>query len=94
MLYFHFTNTTTYINFAQDCSQPSTPGTPGLKKKAAPGSLALNQGRVVEPVLVHSGVILTMLQLLPAMHHDEVCNVAFIVHLVNTNYNTMTCLLS
>ena len=73
------------IYFAQDCSQPSTPGTPGHKKKAAPGSLALNQGRVVEPVLVHSGVILTMLQLLPAMHHDEVCNVAFLVHFVNTN---------
>ena len=49
------------------------------------GSLALNQGRVVEPVLVHSGVILTMLQLLPAMHHDEVCNIAILVHFVNTN---------
>ena len=47
---------------------PSTPATPGHKKRF---QLNLNQGRPVEPVLVHSGVIVTMLQLLPAMYHES-----------------------
>ena len=52
-------------------STPSTPPTPGSKKKLTP--LALNSGpRAGEPMLVHSGVVLTVMQLLPAMwdqHH-------------------------
>ena len=50
-------------------SQPTTPGTPGHKKKLPP--LNLNQGKTYEPILVHSGVIVTILKLLPNMYHDS-----------------------
>ena len=50
-------------------SLPSTPGTPGAKKKLPP--LNLNQGKTVEPILVHSGVLVTILKLMPSMYHDR-----------------------
>ena len=50
-------------------SVPTTPGTPNQKKKLPP--LNLNQGKTIEPILVHSGVIVTILQLVPGMYHDE-----------------------
>ena len=43
--------------------------TPNQKKKLPP--LNLNQGKTIEPILVHSGVIVTILQLVPGMYHDE-----------------------
>ena len=48
-------------------TEVTTPGTPVTKKK--PCDLALNQKREVEPVLVHSGALLAILQLLPSMYH-------------------------
>ena len=47
----------------------STPGTPGTKKK--PCALPLNQRREADPVLVHSGALLAILQLLPSMFHPK-----------------------
>ena len=48
-------------------TEASTPTTPGTKKK--PCALPLNQRRELEPVLVHSGAVLAVLQLLPNMAH-------------------------
>ena len=48
-------------------TEASSPTTPGTKKK--PCALPLNQRREVEPVLVHSGAVLAILQLLPNMSH-------------------------
>ena len=57
----------------QTSTEPATPSTPGAKRK--PCALALNQRREVEAVLVHSGALLTILQLLPNMfqsgHQEE-----------------------
>ena len=65
----------------------STPGTPGTKKK--PCALPLNQRREADPVLVHSGALLAILQLLPSMFHPK-HQVHRAVNVEN-NYHVGTC---
>ena len=49
-------------------SQPSTPGTPSQKKKVTSLNLFPKQP---EPVLVHPGVVTTILKLAPHLYHEE-----------------------